>query len=157
MIEVFTIGHSNHDILDFLNILKRNKIQLLVDVRSDPYSRYASQFNKSEFQRHVEAVGIAYRYSGNAIGGKPKDSSLHTPSGAPDYDKLALTQAFQDELKAIAEIAKARRVVLMCSEADPMGCHRERILAQVLRSWGIDVKHIMPNGNIAKVEQQGLF
>ncbi|MEN6356905.1 MAG: DUF488 domain-containing protein [Armatimonadota bacterium] len=157
MTEIFTIGHSNHDILDFLSILKRNRIQVLVDVRSEPYSRYASQFNKTEIQRHIEAAGITYRYSGHAIGGKPKDMSLYTPSGAPDYDKLAKTEPFQNELKALVEIAGTKRLVIMCSEADPMSCHRERILAQVLRSWGIDVKHIMPDGNIAKVEQPGLF
>lgn len=157
MTEIFTIGHSNHDLLDFLNILKRSRTQVLVDVRSEPYSRYASQFNKTEFQRHVETAGITYRYSGNSIGGKPKDMSLYTPSGAPDYDKLAKTEPFQNELKAIVEIAKTKRVVIMCSEADPMTCHRERILAQILRSWGIDVKHIMPDGSIAKVEQPGLF
>ncbi|MCE5315482.1 MAG: DUF488 domain-containing protein [Armatimonadota bacterium] len=157
MVEIFTIGHSNHGILDFLNILKRNRIQVLVDVRSDPYSRYASQFNKTEFSRHVDAAGITYRYSGNAIGGKPKDPSLLTASGKPDYDKLAATEPFQDELRAIVEIAQTKRVAIMCSEADPMGCHRERILAQVLRSWGVDVKHIMPDGNPAKVEQPGLF
>lgn len=155
--EIFTIGHSNHDLLNFLSILKRNRIQVLVDVRSEPYSRYASQFNKAEFQRHIEAAGITYRYSGSAIGGKPKDMSLYTCSGAPDYDKLAKTEPFQNELRSIVEIAETKRVVIMCSEADPMSCHRERILAQVLRSWNIDVRHIMPDGNITKVEQHGLF
>lgn len=157
MTEIFTIGHSNHDLLDFLNILKRNKIQVLVDVRSDPYSRYAPQFNKNDFQRHIEAAGIIYRYSGHSIGGKPKDMSLYTPSGSPDYDKLALTDAFQSELRAVVELAETKRVVIMCSEADPMSCHRERILSQVLRSWDVEVKHIMPDGNVAKVEQPGLF
>ncbi|MCE5200281.1 MAG: DUF488 domain-containing protein [Armatimonadota bacterium] len=157
MIEVFTIGHSNHDVLDFINMLKRNKIQVLVDIRSDPYSRYASQFNKSEFQRHVIAAGIEYRYSGQCIGGKPKDPTMYTPAGKPDYDKLAATQAFQNELKAVVEIAEKKRVVLMCSEADPMACHRERILAQVLRSWGVEVRHILPDGSVEQVKQPGLF
>ena len=157
MTEVFTIGHSNHDILDLLNILKKHGTRVLVDVRSDPYSRYAPQFNKSEFQRHVTAAGIEYRYSGSSIGGKPKDTDLYTSSGKPDYDKLAATEAFQNELKAIVELAKSKRVVMMCSEADPSACHRERIIAPVLRSWGVEVKHIMPDGAVAKVEQQGLF
>ncbi|MCL4500050.1 MAG: DUF488 domain-containing protein [Chloroflexi bacterium] len=157
MTEIFTIGHSNHDILDFLNILSKHGIRVLVDVRSDPYSRYASQFNKSDFQRHVTAAGIEYRYSGASIGGKPKDTELLTPSGKPDYDKLAATEAFQNELRAIVDIAETKRVVIMCSEADPAGCHRERIIAQVLRSWGVEVKHIMPDGSMMKAEQQGLF
>ena len=157
MPEVFTIGHSNHDILDFLKMLKRYGVRVLVDIRSDPYSRYAPQFNKSDFQRHVEAAGIDYRYSGNCIGGKPTDQSLYTASGKPDYDKLAATEQFQNELSAIVEIADHRKLVLMCSEADPMGCHRGRIIAQVLRSRGVKVTHIMPDGSAVEAEQRELF
>lgn len=157
MTEIFTIGHSNHDVFDFLSILKKHGVRVLVDVRSDPYSRYASQFNKNDFQRNVEAAGIEYRYSGAYIGGKPKDPALHTPSGKPDYDMLAATDAFQNELRAIVEIATSKKTILMCSEADPMSCHRERIIAPILRSWGVKVTHIMPDGSIEKVAQQALF
>ena len=157
MIEIYTIGHSNHDLLDFLDILKKYDVKLLVDLRSDPYSKYAPQFNKSEFQQHVEAAGIKYRYSGSSIGGKPKDSSLFTSSGKPDYDKLAATQPFQDELKAIVALAEKTRIALMCSEGNPTECHRERIIAPVLKSMGVKVVHIMPDGNTEEVPQQRLF
>ncbi len=76
MIEILTIGHSNHDVIAFLEILNRHNVEVLVDIRSDPYSRYASQFNKSDFERQVEAAGITYRYSGAYVGGRPKDPSL---------------------------------------------------------------------------------
>ncbi len=157
MTEILTIGHSNHDIFAFLDILKKHGVQVLVDVRSDPYSRYSPQFNKNDIERQVTAAGIEYRYSGNYIGGKPKDPSLYTPAGKPDYDRLAATDKFQAELRAIVELAGAKRLVIMCSEADPMGCHRERIIAQVLRSWGVTVRHIMPDGAISEPEQIGLF
>lgn len=157
MTEILTIGHSNHDILDFLGILKKHGTRLLVDIRSDPHSRYAPQFNKHDLQRAIEAAGIEYRYSGAYIGGKPKDASMYTSSGKPDYDKLAATPEFQNELRAIVDLAAKRRVVLMCSEADPLACHRERIVAQVLRSWGVKVTHIMPDGNVGEVAQHGLF
>ena len=157
MTEILTIGHSNHDLLDFLNILAKYGVGALVDVRSDPYSRYAPQFNKSDVQRHVEAAGIEYRYSGAYVGGNPKDPSLLTPSGKPDYDKLAATDEFQNELRLVVELAEKKTVALMCSEADPMACHRERIIAHVLRSWGVKVTHIMPDGSIGEEQQQALF
>lgn len=157
MTEILTVGHSNHDILDFLRILQRHGVRLLVDVRSDPYSRYAPQFNKNDLQRHVEAAGIEYRYSGAYIGGKPKDPSLYTPSGKPDYDKLAATKEFQNELRAVVEAASTKRVAIMCSEADPAACHRERMLTPVLRRWGVKVTHIMPDGTEAEPEQTSLF
>lgn len=157
MTEILTIGHSNHDIDAFLGILKKHEVRVLVDVRSDPYSRYSPQFNKSDFERRVRAAGIDYRYSGSYLGGKPKDPSLYTPSGKPDYDALAATPAFQDELRAVVELADRKRLALMCSEADPMGCHRERMVAQVLRSWGVKVTHILPDGATAQPEQTSLL
>lgn len=157
MTDILTIGHSNHDMLDFLNILKKHAVRVLVDVRSDPHSRYAPQFNKRDLERSIEAAGMEYRYSGAYIGGKPRDASLYTPSGSPDYDRLASTGQFQGELRAVVEIAEKKRLVVMCSEADPMACHRERIIAQVLRSWRVRVIHIMPDGSMEQVVQQGLF
>ena len=157
MTEIFTIGHSNHDMLHFLGILRRHRIEMLVDVRSEPYSRYAPQFNKRELQQCVETGGMQYRYSGSSIGGKPKDVELQTPSGKPDYDKLAATQQFQNELNEIVLLAQRKRVILMCSEADPAGCHRERIIAKVLRNWGVKVTHIMPDGDTQELAQPELF
>ena len=157
MTEILTVGHSNHDIPDFLRMLQRHGIRLVVDVRSDPYSRYAPQFNKHDIQRHIEAAGIEYRYSGAYIGGKPKDPSLYTPSGKPDYDKLAATPEFENELRAVVDLAAGKRTAIMCSEADPAACHRDRILAPVLRSWGVQVTHIMPDGGKAEPEQTRLF
>lgn len=157
MTELFTIGHSNHGLLEFLGILNKLGIRVLVDIRSEPYSRYSPQFNRSDLQHHLEAAGIQYRYSGAAIGGKPRDPSLYTPAGKPDYDGLAATAAFRDELKAVVEIARTRRVALMCSEADPAACHRERIIAPMLRGWGITVTNIMPDGTTGEPEQKNLF
>lgn len=157
MTEILTIGHSNHDMLHFLSILRKHGVTMLVDVRSDPHSRYAPQFNKHELQRCVEAEGIEYRYSGAYIGGKPKDPSLYTPAGKPDYDRLAATHHFQSELRAVVDLAGKKRLAIMCSEADPVVCHRDRIIAPVLRSWGVKVVHVMPDGNAGEPVQPGLF
>jgi len=157
MTEILTIGHSNHDIGAFLAILKKHGIDVLVDIRSDPYSRYATQFNKAEFQHAVTQAGIQYLYSGAQLGGKPRDVSLYTASGKPDYDKLASTDEFQAQLRRLVEIAATKRLVIMCSEADPMSCHRERIIAPVLRSWGVEVRHILPDGTLESAQQFGLF
>lgn len=157
MTQILTIGHSNHETSEFVRILKKHGVQILVDIRSDPYSRYASQFNKSELQYEITSAGLEYRYSGAQVGGKPKDPTLYTPGGKPDYDKLASTETFKNELKAIIELAEKKRLAIMCSEADPMSCHRERIIAQVLRTWGVNVIHIMPDGSIEEVAQKGLF
>jgi len=146
MTEILTIGHSNHSIDEFLRILKKQAVHLLVDVRSDPHSRYAPQFNRRNLERSLEPTGIEYRYAGASLGGRPKDPALLTCEGKPDYDKLASSEQFQTELRAIVDLAARGRVCLMCSEADPMCCHRESVVGRILRSWKVKVTHLSPDG-----------
>ena len=146
MIEILTIGHSNHGIEGFLRILAKHGVRLLVDLRSEPHSRYAPQYNRVSLQRSLESAGIDYRYSGASLGGRPKDPALLAPDGKPDYDKIAASEPFQAELRAIVDLAGRMRLCLMCSEADPMCCHRESVVGRALRSWGVEVTHLSPDG-----------
>ncbi len=148
MTEILTVGHSNHSIETFLRILRKHAVQLLVDVRSDPYSRYAPQFDRTALQRTLETAGIDYRYSGSSLGGRPRDAALLAADGKPDYDRLAASEQFQAELSAIVELAGHRRLCLMCGEADPMCCHRESVVGRALRGWNVRVTHISPDGVI---------
>ena len=43
---VWTVGHSNVSLEDFLQLLARQRIDVVVDVRSSPYCGYATHFNK---------------------------------------------------------------------------------------------------------------
>ena len=156
MTAIYTIGHSNHETARFLELLKQHGIEMVIDVRSEPYSRWASQFNKAEIQFALVESGITYRYSGDKIGGKPKDESL-LERGVPDYDRLAATAEFQSELEEVIKIASEQRVALMCSEADPYECHRERLLARELRGRGVEVVHILADGSVSRPEQGSLL
>ncbi len=151
MTEIFTIGHSNHDMDEFLRILKKNAIAVVVDVRSEPHSRYAPQFNKASLERSLGSAGISYRYSGGSLGGRPKDPSLQTSDGKPDYARIAATEGFRAELEAVLALAQGGRVCLMCSEADPMCCHRESVVGKELRARGARVVHIDPDGRTSGV------
>ncbi len=72
-------------------------------------------------------------------------------------DQLAETPEFRSEIEQLISSARETTVVLMCSEGDPMACHRERLLAQVLRSRAIEVLHILPDGSIYQPEQRSLL
>jgi uncharacterized protein (DUF488 family) len=105
----------------------------------------------------VEAAGLQYRFSGEALGGKPRDEDLRGEDGAPDYDKIAATRLYQDGLSRLEALAAHFRVAIMCSEADPAQCHREKLIARSLRARGIEVTHIMPDGSAAPIAQATLF
>ncbi len=152
----YTIGHSNTSVSEFAERLKSHGIELVVDVRTDPYSKYASQFNYREIQVELRALGFEYLYMGDSLGGKPKSPGFLTEGGVPNYEMMAQTEKFQAGIRQIEELASGKTIVLMCSEADPMVCHRERLLAWVLRGRGHEVRHIDRDGAVA-AGQQGLL
>src|SRR5437870_11457466 len=114
---LFTIGHSNIRTEEFLDLLSRHGVEMLVDVRTAPYSRYCPQFNRPELERAIEAAGLRYRFAGKALGGKPADEDLRGEDGAPDYDKIAATDCYHDGLRDLEALVARFRVAIMCSEA----------------------------------------
>lgn len=154
---IYTIGHSNHSMEELIAILRKHGIQTVVDVRSAPYSKFASQFNKSELGHALSDAQINYRFSGKELGGKPTRHDLLTASGIPDYHKIAAQPEFERELTTVIESAGPADTCLLCAEAGPMQCHRERMLARALRTRGVEVVHILADGELMRQEQGTLF
>lgn len=157
MAAIYTIGHSNTTIDEFVGLLAAQGITLVIDVRSEPYSKYASQFNKHEIEAELTRRGFQYLYRGDKLGGKPKSPGFLTSSGAPDYEKMAASPIFLAGIEELEVLAAKEKVALMCSEADPKVCHRDRLLAWVLRGRGREVRHILHTGEIAEEEQGTLL
>lgn len=154
---IYTIGHSKHDITDFLSLLKERGVSVVVDVRSEPFSRRMPQFSKSELERFLKADGFEYLYMGEALGGHPSDTALFTPRGILDYDRMTSSQPFIARMEQVVEIANSQVVVLMCAEGLPTRCHREALLGSYLRSKGHRVLHILPDGDLRENQQLNLL
>ncbi|MFH0809193.1 MAG: DUF488 domain-containing protein, partial [Pseudomonadota bacterium] len=97
--KLFTIGHSNQTTERFLNLLSDNGIQVLVDVRSHPYSKFASQFNGPSLKEVIAKRGVRYLYLGRELGGKPEGPSFYDKDGHALYFQIAESPDF---LKAVA-------------------------------------------------------
>ena len=122
-----------------------------MDVRSSPYSRYASQFNKETIAGLLNnsATGpISYIYSGIELGGRPSDPTCYHPDGRVNYDRLAETDSFDVAVRRLIYNADERRIAIMCSEKEPLNCHRTLLIAQELTKRGVDVQHIMADGRL---------
>ena len=143
-----TIGHSNHPIERFVALLEAAGVETLVDVRSHPGSRFHPQFNKAALARALDTAGIAYRWLGEALGGKPKDTSLMDAAGHPDYAKMAATPAFAAGIDAIVRLAPASSLAIMCAEEDPSRCHRTLLVTPALLTRGVRVRHLRGDGRI---------
>jgi uncharacterized protein (DUF488 family) len=147
MTTIRTIGHSNHASDDFVALLRQHGIELLVDVRSSPYSRYVRQANRESLARTLADVDIAYRWLGDRLGGKPQGV-------VADYDHLRVSPAFQQGIAELLALAAERRTAIMCSEGDHRHCHRHKLITPALLEEGVHVLHIQPDGSIVDEEKE---
>ncbi|KYC45448.1 MAG: hypothetical protein APG12_00135 [Candidatus Methanofastidiosum methylothiophilum] len=148
---VYTIGHSNRNISDFIYILKKFNIELLIDIRTYPYSKYVYDYNKENLFRSLKGNDIEYLYRGDILGG------LH-PEG---FDNYRRTQKYIDALhQLLREILMSNKTVaLMCSERDYNNCHRrfisedlEKIILE--NKYDIIIEHIVDERGIDKTLDQ---
>ncbi|MCK9151846.1 DUF488 family protein [Methanobacterium alcaliphilum] len=155
---IFTIGHSNHLMPDFIKILNDNYIDTLIDIRSSPYSKHVPQFNKKQLQESMENVSIEYIFLGPNIGGKPRDAKYYK-DGKVNYQILSRTLKFKDGIRELTILSKDHKIVLMCSEENPYNCHRHHLIGQNLLKKGFKVTHIRKNGVLEPVKdfQNTLF
>ena len=139
---IYTIGHSNHTWERFLALLRGHDIELLVDVRSRPASRWARFANKRILPRLLDEAGIGHAYLGESIGGKPANSALYDPDGQPHYASIAADDDFQKGIDRLLELAEGLQTAMMCAEEDPAKCHRTLLITPELEGRGLQVQHI---------------
>jgi len=142
---LYTIGHSNHAIETFLDLLKTHGIEALCDVRSKPYSRFHPQFRNKQLKEVLQKHNIAYVFLGKALGAKPDDLSCYR-DGKLQYACLAETEAFKAGINQIKTDLAASRVALMCAEKEPLDCHRTILICRHLRDEDLTIKHILADG-----------
>lgn len=146
---IYTIGHSNHAWEDFSPLLIDNEIDLLVDVRTKPVSRFAPFSNRGRLPCLLDSIGIGYEFMGGRLGGRPADGSLYDSKGKPDYEKMRLLDEFQTAIDELVALATRRRTVILCSEGDPRQCHRRLLLGPPLEAAGLKLLHIMRDGSVS--------
>ncbi len=144
---VYTVGHSNYPPERFLELLARHGITAVGDVRSRPYSRMNPQFNRENLKRLLAANGIAYLFLGRELGARSEDPACYS-GGKVQYDRLARTELFRQGLDRVCEGLKTYRLALMCAEKDPLECHRTILVARELRARGVEVRHILEDGEL---------
>jgi len=144
---LYTIGHSNHTISHFIALLKRHKINMVVDVRSLPYSRYCSQFNKNVISAALQAVNIKYIFLGKELGARPDVPECHE-GGCVDFKWIAGRKEFKDGLQLLLTDIGKYHIVLMCAEKEPLECHRTVLICRKLKEHNLSIKHILEDGRI---------
>ncbi|MDD5063634.1 MAG: DUF488 domain-containing protein [Phycisphaerae bacterium] len=144
---LYTIGHSNHEIEDFISLLKRHGVTCIADVRSAPYSRYCPQFNKDTLAAALAAAGITYMFMGKELGGRPDDPACYEYS-CVDFRRVAEREEFKRGIEHLLADIPKHRIALMCAEKDPLQCHRSILVSRNLKKHNVQIKHILADGSI---------
>lgn len=159
MSEVFTIGYGGRETDEFIAILNDYQIDTLVDVRSQPYSRYAPDFCKERLSAILNRSGIEYQFMGNSLGGRPNDSQCYTYSPQRkkkllDAKKCETREFYQQGISQLKRaMSTGRRIVIMCSELEPHECHRGYVLGKTLDHDELAVYHIGKYGELLSQSQ----
>jgi len=145
---IYTIGHGSRRSEELLELLKKYNIAYLIDVRSQPYSKFHPQFSKNNLQHFVEENNIRYVFMGDLLGGRPTNPDCYR-NGKVDYDILKTKDFFRtgiERLKTAYE--QDLSVAIMCSERNPAECHRTKLIGRVLTEENIPVRHITEKGTL---------
>ena len=147
---LYTIGHSNHLLTDFLNLLLKYGIDCIVDVRSIPASKYSPQFNKETLQGFLRSYNLDYQFFGYEFGARRNDS--FNELGYVDFELTVQTALFQEGVHKLTPLLEKKNIALMCSEADPLECHRFSLVGRYYHEEGLDVNHILKDATISSHE-----
>lgn len=142
--DLWTIGHSNHPWDRFVDLLRDHRIEVVADVRSQPYSSFSDHFSQVPLHRSLVDAGFRYVFLGRQLGGRPPEAELYDNEGRVLYKEVAATDRFAEGVRLLLEDARTFRVALMCSEEDPGECHRNLLIGKALRlgSEPVSLHHI---------------
>ena len=145
---IYTIGHSNHEIERFVELLRTHAIAMVVDVRSSPFSKYCPQFDKELLPKLLAPHGIRYAFFGRELGGRPDGDEFYDDVGRALYERMAASERFRGGIAQLVADHGDGHAALMCGEEDPAECHRHLLLGRVLDAAGVEVRHIRGDGTV---------
>jgi uncharacterized protein (DUF488 family) len=134
---VYTIGHSGHERATFLSLLARQGVNMVIDVRCAPDSRYMPQFSKGTLEASLKLWGVSYVFMGRELGGQP--------AGTPIEAAVSFVRGIE---RVMQYWRQAWRLTLLCAEEDPRRCCRAGRIAPELLARGARVVHIRGDGRL---------
>ena len=152
---IYTIGHSNHSAVRFIDLLQGAGIDCVADVRSTPFSRRNPQFSQKALAASLKDAGIEYWFLGEGLGARPKDPD-YWENGKVSYARIAASAAFQEAIHALIDASHAKHIALMCAEKEPLDCHRTILVGRALAQRDTELAHIHADGRIeSQAELEG--
>ena len=145
--EILTVGHSNHPEAKFIDLIRMHDVSAVADVRSTPFSRFSPHCSEDALRETLREAGIGYVFLGRELGARPSDPSCYV-DGQVRYPLLAQTALFRQGIDRLLRGAADERIAVMCSEKEPLDCHRTVLVAAALQDACAAVGHILADGRV---------
>ncbi|EZP73663.1 hypothetical protein BV96_01106 [Sphingomonas paucimobilis] len=145
--KLFTVGYSGLEMQGFVALLRANHVNVVCDVRSMPYSKYKPDFSRAPFKAGLNAAGIKYTFLGDQLGARPKDRACYV-NGQATYERISKSDFFKSGLDRIRTGSAMMNLAIVCSESDPIECHRAILVCRNLDDIRDRIAHIHGNGQI---------
>jgi uncharacterized protein (DUF488 family) len=145
---LFSIGHSNHAVEHVVRLLRGTGVTAVADVRSQPFSQRYPQFNRPELERALREREIGYAFLGDLLGGRPRQMTLYDADGRVDYERVRQSPAFRKGIDRLVAALDEHTVAMLCSEEDPLDCHRALMIAPALVERGVAPMHLRADGSV---------
>jgi uncharacterized protein (DUF488 family) len=143
---LYTLGHGNRTLEEFIPLLTGQAIQTLVDIRAQPHSSRFPHFSMTALRGAMEEIEIEYHWAGRQLGGRrsARPDSLHQAldEGLRGYADYMETDYFQKSAAQLVNLAARSPTAMLCAESSPRRCHR-RLIADYLVLRGMEVIHLI--------------
>lgn len=147
--ELYTIGYGNRNIRAFIQLLQKYEIDILVDVRTNPFSRYNPDFTAKKLELHLINNDFKYLFLGFELGGKPSDLDCYT-NNEVDYEKIQNKDFFRSGIDELINLSNTGlKIAIMCAEQSPLHCHRKSLIGDYMKAnHAFNILHIDRDGSI---------
>lgn len=148
MDKIYTIGHSTQSIEEFYEMIHKFEINCIIDVRSIPFSQRVPQFNKDLLNSFLKNHNIIYAHFGTEFGARRTDCLIPTIKNGIEvqqvnFEKGFSTDNFQHGIQRLNKaLSQGRTISLMCTESNPLDCHRFSFISRYLYDNKYDIAHI---------------
>ena len=149
---LYSVGHSNQSQEEFLNLLLAHGVNCIVDVRSVPASKFTPQFNMEPLKWFLKSHDIRYLHFGDEFGARRTDCLDENEQ--VNFELAVQTSNFKHGVERLMNgLEKGFNIALMCSEANPLECHRFSLVSRYFYDNGVDVQHILKDAALASHKQ----
>lgn len=156
---IYTIGHSVQSPEEFLDMVKHANVSCIIDVRSMPYSKHAPQFNQENIKASLNQNNILYAHFGKEFGARRDDclAISNRKDGTEvmqvNFELATKTSNFRNGINRLDNaLGQGRIVALMCTESNPLACHRFSLISRYLYDNKYDVGHIVKDKQTGEIQ-----